>query len=231
LRVERVRVKAARQVRERQRRQVVLHEWDVRRQTRHALVHVVEGLQVGQLRHHEERLLELGVYELNRTELLKDVFIWAYERSAARYAAVQQSLGEPDPFRMRHRDALRAILGDVVRARMDRRAAAAHTAAWAGQNIAAEDRDAFRAMAEDELLAMHEGNIARYQIRPGEFAAWQEAWTGRGDINAHGLTGSVTYTAKLVDGALKGAGDVKLGGDAAGLAPGAPTPVTATKAK
>jgi hypothetical protein len=50
------------------------------------------------------------------------------------------------------------------------------------------------------------------------------------DINAQGLTGSVTYTAKLVEGALKGTGDVKLGGDAAGLAP-APTPFTATKAK
>ena len=49
----------------------------------------------------------LGVYELNRVDLLRDVFIWAYERSAARYAAVRQSLGEPDPFRLRHRDALR----------------------------------------------------------------------------------------------------------------------------
>ena len=29
----------------------------------------------------------LGVYELNKVDLLKDVFIWAYERSAARYAA------------------------------------------------------------------------------------------------------------------------------------------------
>ena len=29
----------------------------------------------------------LGVYELNDIALLKDVFIWAYERSAARYAA------------------------------------------------------------------------------------------------------------------------------------------------
>ncbi len=37
--------------------------------------------------------------------LLRDVFIWAYERSAARYAAVRQSLGESDPFRMRHRTA------------------------------------------------------------------------------------------------------------------------------
>jgi hypothetical protein len=52
------------------------------------------------------------------------------------------------------------------------------------------------------------------------------------DINAQGLTGSVTYTAKLVDGALKGTGDVKLAAGGAG-APGAgmPTPFTATKAK
>ena len=39
----------------------------------------------------------LGVYELKRIDLLKDVFIWAYERSASRYAAVRQSLGDPDP--------------------------------------------------------------------------------------------------------------------------------------
>ena len=121
----------------------------------------------------------LGVYELNRVELLKDVFIWAYERSAARYAAVRQSLGEPDSFRMRHRDALRALVGDVVRAPMDRQGAAAHIAAWTARNIAAEDGEAFREMAEEELLALHEGSIARYQIRPGEFGAWQDAWSPR----------------------------------------------------
>src|SRR5262245_64815257 len=32
-----------------------------------------------------------------------------------------------------------------------------------------------------------------------------------GDVAVQGLSGSVTYTAKLVDGALKGTGDVKLG--------------------
>jgi hypothetical protein len=62
----------------------------------------------------------LGVYELNRIELLRDAFIWAYERSAARYAAVRQSLGEPDPFRLKYRDALRAVVGEVVRGAMDR---------------------------------------------------------------------------------------------------------------
>ena len=46
------------------------------------------------------------------------------------------------------------------------------------------------------------------------------------DIAVQELSGSVTYTAKLVDGALKGTGDVKLA-DAGGT----PTPFTATKAK
>lgn len=45
----------------------------------------------------------LGVYELNQIDLLRDVFVWAYERSSAQYAVVKQSLGEPDPFRLRYR--------------------------------------------------------------------------------------------------------------------------------
>ena len=44
-------------------------------------------------------------------------------------------------------------------------------------------------------------------------------------IDVQGLMGSVTYTAKLVGGALKGTGDVKLGGPE-----GTVTPFTATKA-
>ena len=64
----------------------------------------------------------------NKVDLLRDVFIWAYERSAARYAAVRQSLGEPDPFRLRHRAALREVVAEVVRARMDKKQAAAHVA-------------------------------------------------------------------------------------------------------
>jgi hypothetical protein len=51
------------------------------------------------------------------------------------------------------------------------------------------------------------------------------------EITAQGLSGSVTYTAKLVDGALKGSGDVKLAAGGAAPAAGMPTPFTATKAK
>ena len=122
----------------------------------------------------------LGVYELNEIDLLRDVFIWAYERSAARYAAVRQSLGEPDPFRFRHRAALRQIVGDVVRGKMDKKAAAAFITAWVEKNgIAEAEREKFRDMAESELVGLHEGNFARYQIRPSEFEAWQQVWGER----------------------------------------------------
>ena len=121
----------------------------------------------------------LGVYELNRVDLLRDVFNWAYERSAARYAAVRQSLGEPDPFRLRHRDALRAVVAEVVRGRVPRAQAAAHIASRAEQTIAPDERQAFREVAEAELLHLHAGNFARYQITPGEFTAWREVWDTR----------------------------------------------------
>ena len=118
----------------------------------------------------------LGVYELNRVELLRDVFVWAYERSAARYAAVRQSLGEPDPFRMRHRMALRELVTNVVRGCMDVGQATPEIESWCEQYITEEERERFREMVERELLSLHEGNFARYRIKPSEFAAWQEAW-------------------------------------------------------
>jgi Fic/DOC family len=122
----------------------------------------------------------LGVYELNRVDLLRDVFVWAYERSADRYAAVRQSLGEPDPFRFKYKGALSQIVGEAVRGEMDRKTAAAYIASWVGEHLPEADREKFRDMAETELLSLHEGNFARYHVKPSEFAAWQKVW---GDAN------------------------------------------------
>jgi hypothetical protein len=118
----------------------------------------------------------LGIYELNDVALLKDVFIWAYGRSAEQYAAARQSLGEPDPFRFKHGAALRQVVADVVRERRDRKAAATFLTQWAEENIAADERERFRETAEAELLSLHEGNFARYKVRPSEFKSWQDDW-------------------------------------------------------
>ena len=118
----------------------------------------------------------LGVYELNRIELLRDVYLWAYERSAERYAAAQQSLGAPDPFRLKHREALREVVGTVVRSLYNRGETFKFLEKWSAENILADEQERFLEVAEDEILALHEGNFARYKIRPSEFEAWRKVW-------------------------------------------------------
>lgn len=121
----------------------------------------------------------LGVYELNRVDLIKDVFLWAYERSAHRYAAIRQTLGEPDQFRLRHRLAIKDVVAEVVDGAMNKKRAAAHVAAWADAHIPKAEKARFIEVAETELMALHEGNFARYQIRPSTFDAWQKVWMAR----------------------------------------------------
>ena len=121
----------------------------------------------------------LGVYELNKIDLLKDIFIWAYERSAARYAAVRQSLGEPDPFRLRYREQLREIIADLIQSRLSRNDVATRIGDWATKRIDPDDRRRFAEIVEAELTSLHEGNFARYRIRPSEFAAWRQIWDAR----------------------------------------------------
>ena len=118
----------------------------------------------------------LGIYEYNRMELLRDVFRWAYERSCARYSAVRQSLGEPDPFRQRHRALIAQTIREAVQARMNKSVAAAHIRQRAAEGLQETERERFIEIVETDLLDLHEGNIARAQVSPREFKAWQAEW-------------------------------------------------------
>jgi hypothetical protein len=118
----------------------------------------------------------LGVYELNRVDYLSDVFEWAYERSCARYAAVRQVLGEPDAFRLRHRERLKEVVAGVVRGGLDKQAAAAFVRREAETLPVPGERSRFAELAETELTSLHEGNFARYRLRPSEFEAWRKTW-------------------------------------------------------
>ena len=119
----------------------------------------------------------LGVYELNRVEYLRDVFAWAYRRSCARYSAVRQSLGDPDPFRLRHRAGIGRFVREVVLGAMDKRAAARWIASEALKTVPADERAKFIEVVETELGCLHAGNIARYRLRPSEFEAWSKGWS------------------------------------------------------
>jgi len=118
----------------------------------------------------------LGVYELNRVELLRDVFVWTYERSCDRYQVVRHTLGEPDPFRLHYRKALIDCVGEAIRQVgrgnvIDTREVLSHLV---NDLVPENDREHFLKIAKEEIAALHEGNFARYRLRPGEFKDWQK---------------------------------------------------------
>ena len=114
----------------------------------------------------------LAVYEQNQVALLRDIYIFAYERSCARYGAVQASLGEPDPFRLRYRADIKAIVREVVLSGKSIPEAEEPIRAYAKAKLPKESWTRFLTVVETELTSLHDGNFARYQLRPSEFAAW-----------------------------------------------------------
>lgn len=118
----------------------------------------------------------LGVYEFNRVELLQDVFVWAYERSCQRYVAIKESLPQPDPLRMRNREALVNVVSEIVRGgkpietRLIRQLAAAL--------VKQDDLGQFVAMTFNDLHHLHEGNLARYRLRLAEYRSWKHSQKG-----------------------------------------------------
>ena len=114
----------------------------------------------------------LGVYELTRVELLRDLYVWAYERSTHEYLAVRRDLVSPDPLRLAYREAIRKAIREVV-THPDEESLTVI------DNVVAElvkeaDRPSVRAMVIEELRRVHEGTLARYGLRQSEFLRWQE---------------------------------------------------------
>ena len=113
----------------------------------------------------------LGVYEMTRVELLRDLYVWAYERSTQEYLAIKQELVEPDPLRLAWRELIRQTIRDVVM-RPEQDGLALIDAAVFAQVPKAEQTNV-KALIVEELRRLHEGVLARYGLRPSEFTAWE----------------------------------------------------------
>jgi hypothetical protein len=118
----------------------------------------------------------LGVYELNAIAYLRDVFTWAYQRSSDRYSAVRQTLGDPDPFLLRHRAEIKALVRAVVRERMSKTEAIAWIRKQTAGVTPLSGQQRLIEIIETELMCIHPGSIARYTLRPSEFDAWKAGW-------------------------------------------------------
>lgn len=114
----------------------------------------------------------IAIYEQNDISLLRDVFIWSYGRSAAKYKVIRQSLGEPDVFKLKYRIAIRALITAII-LKADTNKNMLEYIRISAEDVPAEDRKEFIEAVEGEILALHQGNFARYRVSPSEFNRWQ----------------------------------------------------------
>jgi len=113
----------------------------------------------------------LGLYELTRVELLRDLYVWAYERSTQEYLTIKQDLAEPDPGRLAYRDIIKQTIRAVVtRTGEDTLTVIQQSVA---KHVGQPDRENVQALIVEELRRLHDGVLARYGLRPSEFAAWK----------------------------------------------------------
>jgi Fic family protein len=116
----------------------------------------------------------LGVYERNDISLLRDLYLWAYTRSAQRYSAIQQSMGEPNLLKLKYRSDIHEIIRTVILEKV-----AGSQVVHRIQSLmemkkfpVADASELFK-LIEIEIISLHDGNIARFKIRPADFQEWK----------------------------------------------------------
>lgn len=118
----------------------------------------------------------LGVYELTRVELLRDLYVWAYERSTRAYISIKRGLSEPDPLRLKWRSFIKETVRTVV-LQADNNTSVDDlelVEQRVSAQIPAEEQESVRALVIAELQSLHEGVLARYQLRPSQFENWRK---------------------------------------------------------
>jgi Fic family protein len=113
----------------------------------------------------------LSVYEMTRVELLRDLYVWAYERSTQEYLAIKQDLAEPDPLRLAWRDFIKHTIHLVVSHPEQDPLTKIREAVQ--KQVPERERLGVQALVIEELRRLHEGVLARYGLRPSEFVNWK----------------------------------------------------------
>jgi len=110
----------------------------------------------------------LAVYEMNRVELLRDLYVWAYERSTMQYVALKQQLAEPDKMRLKHRKLIKEIVYEVVTQPPQQAEKIIKTELAKANDLQKEDITDLNALIIEELRRIHEGVLVRYGLRPSQ---------------------------------------------------------------
>lgn len=111
-------------------------------------------------------LAMMGIYEACDVSMAVDLFDWTYRRSQTKYKVVSESLGAPDPFRIKYREALNEAVGMVVRGGQPM------LDALVALGLPDEDAPKVGQLLAQELDALAVHNCARYRLGMKETQAW-----------------------------------------------------------
>ena len=110
---------------------------------------------------------------MTRVELLRDLYVWAYERSTQEYLVIKQELAQPDPLRLAWRDVIKDTVREVVmQPGVDPLSLIQRAVA---ERVSQGERANVQTLMVEELRRLHEGVLARYGLRPSDYAAWKAA--------------------------------------------------------
>lgn len=116
----------------------------------------------------------LGIYEKNDPSLLIDLYVWAYKRSSQHYSAIQQAMGEPNVFKLKYRAEIQDIIRHIILEKVSGNQIVAKIKQLiASRTYSEEDSNQLQQIIETEMITLHEGNIARFKIKPDEFILWK----------------------------------------------------------
>lgn len=111
----------------------------------------------------------LGVYEFRDVSIAVDLFDWTYRRSLKKYTVILESMGTPDPVRLRYREMLNEAVGLVVR---DKNTLQATLAVL---DLTEASAPGFQALLTDELKNLEVFNCARFRLTMTQTASWLAA--------------------------------------------------------
>jgi len=94
-----------------------------------------------------------------------------YERSCQRYLAITQTMAEPDPLRIRYREALILVVQAIVRNR--KMPSVQNVLCLANELVPENDQEVFVKMVLEDLQRIHEGSVARFRLKLSDFQAWK----------------------------------------------------------
>ena len=117
-------------------------------------------------------LAMLGVYEMNRVELLRDLYVWAYGRSAQRYIVVEDAIGNVDGILLKYDAWLAQVIHEIIKQPnrdpldiIDKSLPVIQSA---------NERQHMREVAIFQLKHLHEGRIMSFKVSLEEYAVWRD---------------------------------------------------------